>query len=779
MGLGDGLSLLFRIKADGSQATAEMKKLNASVSRELRDIDRASSALKGNVGGLSGAFSALLNPTALLTGAGIAAGAALISMGKAAFDTAAELFDLSKQTGFEVETLSALKNAADTSGSSIQGMSAALGIFQKNMIAAANGNEKLSATFKTLKIDTADNELALRQAFTALMKMEPGAQQTAAAMQLFGRSGKDVLGVLKEMEGDLDGAIEKFDKMGILINTETAEAADRFGDEMLTLGKQAGAMAMRIGEFVIPTLRALVAVLGAVGQAAAWASEMMGGSFVDNALNAIKNSSPTMALMFATANVNKVMDKALGKGAAAPPTGGGGGGGGGKAGPDPRDAAIKASVEAAKFLQEKRIEDLNWEGVQAERAYKNQENALENHQTVIEIFTEQSIRLANERYNAEIDLINAELIALQTSGKKAADIKQRMLELDFESVKALNKLNEEVGKLQDDLERNQSEAAFAVITREEKMREEADKRVIDRIEREVENETVSRRVGEMAIADVVQEGFRRRKDILEKELEVFAVSAERRAAINNDLILLEGERASAAEQASQRIIAAIAAEAGARMEKAQPSPTDPESGIGGKIEDMIGPPPNIEPHLNVLQTLGDAYSSTMGGIADGMGQMVQNWVLLGNASGVNMKKMVASVLAGVAAQAAVQAVYELALGIAALTPWGAVLYGPAPLHFKSAALFASIAAVAGIAGRAVAGGSFADSGPVAGNAAKSVGGASQLKPNPRDQNRTAGEVVHVFEIRPTEAFIIKTATENIQKNGTLRQVLSNETLATT
>lgn len=101
-----------------------------------------------------------------------------------------------------------------------------------------------------------------------------------------------------------------------------------------------------------------------------------------------------------------------------------------------------------------------------------------------------------------------------------------------------------------------------------------------------------------------------------------------------------------------------------------------------------------------------AVGAVVNGLAQGVGQLVQNWVLMGNQADVSMQKMLASVLASVASQAAVQAVLFTAYGIAALTPWGAAIYGPAPAWFEAAALMAGIAVTTGLAGRAVAGSSF-------------------------------------------------------------------------
>lgn len=107
-----------------------------------------------------------------------------------------------------------------------------------------------------------------------------------------------------------------------------------------------------------------------------------------------------------------------------------------------------------------------------------------------------------------------------------------------------------------------------------------------------------------------------------------------------------------------------------------------------------------------LQRLGEIGANSFNMMADALGSLVENWVLYGEMSGQNAKKALASALAMAAGQATVHAIMETAAGIAALTPWGAAYFGPAAFHFKSAAMFAAIAAGTAFAGRAVAGDSF-------------------------------------------------------------------------
>lgn len=111
---------------------------------------------------------------------------------------------------------------------------------------------------------------------------------------------------------------------------------------------------------------------------------------------------------------------------------------------------------------------------------------------------------------------------------------------------------------------------------------------------------------------------------------------------------------------------------------------------------------------STMQELGAIGADSFNQLAGAIGSTVEQWVLYGDMSGQSARKAIASALAAASAQATVSAIMETAYGIAALTPWGAMLYGPAPFHFKSAALFAAVAAGTGLIGRGVAGDSFAN-----------------------------------------------------------------------
>lgn len=105
---------------------------------------------------------------------------------------------------------------------------------------------------------------------------------------------------------------------------------------------------------------------------------------------------------------------------------------------------------------------------------------------------------------------------------------------------------------------------------------------------------------------------------------------------------------------------------------------------------------------SVYKDMGSLVGGIVSGMIEGVGGLVEAWVLYGELGPDAVKKMLAQVLASISAEAAVLAIFELAKGFAALF----LNPAEAAAHFKAAALFGTVAVGAGLAGRAVAGDSF-------------------------------------------------------------------------
>jgi mevalonate pyrophosphate decarboxylase len=139
-----------------------------------------------------------------------------------------------------------------------------------------------------------------------------------------------------------------------------------------------------------------------------------------------------------------------------------------------------------------------------------------------------------------------------------------------------------------------------------------------------------------------------------------------------------------------------------------------------------------------------------------------------------MRKILAQALASIAAEAAVNAIKELALGFATL------FFNPAEsaAHFTAAGLWASIGGVAALAGRAVAGDLFKQKDSNSGSGSGTRGATGQV--NPVTLSRNAGTAPQIstqriiLEVQSNDSHIVKVVGANYNSGGKLRQIIIND-----
>lgn len=212
----------------------------------LRKISGATDDLKGRWGGLIGVLGA---------GGSVAY---LTSLVKQSVDAADRLNELKAITGVSVQTLSALQLAAANSGIDIERLAGGINKMQRAMIEARDGNVALATTFKALGVDinggTKEALYAIAEAFET---MPEGAQKTALAMQIFGKSGAELIPFLNNGAEGLREMEELAAKLGLTITDETAASADRFADVLGIMGQQSKGLGNELMRQLLPTLEGL------------------------------------------------------------------------------------------------------------------------------------------------------------------------------------------------------------------------------------------------------------------------------------------------------------------------------------------------------------------------------------------------------------------------------------------------------------------------------------------------------------------------------------------
>lgn len=193
-----------------------------------------------------------------------AAAAASVYLVKASIDAMDEMSKLAQQTGTTVESLSALSFAADLSGVSNAELGSALVKLTKNMSDAAVGTGIAVEGFSALGISVKNSDGSLKASDAVLTEIaekfagfKDGAEKTALAVNLFGRSGAQLIPLLNSGADGLQEMKEEAQKLGLILDTTTSKAAEDFNDNLTRITASIKGLANTAASELLPTLNDL------------------------------------------------------------------------------------------------------------------------------------------------------------------------------------------------------------------------------------------------------------------------------------------------------------------------------------------------------------------------------------------------------------------------------------------------------------------------------------------------------------------------------------------
>jgi hypothetical protein len=265
-----------------AQADAALAKASKSADSFADDIDRAGSsglkfnelsgilaALPGPLGNIAGRFSgiasaaeglnrvfngglragfaslgttlvSLVNPITASIAAFGALSAGSVAVGRSLVQLEGEverLGQLADRLGVSFNFVQVLEAAADETGSSVEALGGSFTKFLRTVNEARNGTKSAVAAFKDLRISAddvrdGDPEALFTRTAEALLRLPDPAQRTATAMALFGKSGAELLPVLKQ----LGTAAIDLERIGGALTEQQRADLDAFGDAMDRVG---------------------------------------------------------------------------------------------------------------------------------------------------------------------------------------------------------------------------------------------------------------------------------------------------------------------------------------------------------------------------------------------------------------------------------------------------------------------------------------------------------------------------------------------------------------
>lgn len=698
--------LKYIIDADGRRAKSELKSVDDHIARMGGSMSSTTGLSVTQLNALGIAAGVAAAGVASIALAGIAVGRQLFDLSKQAADFGSEIFDASEKTGLAAESISAMKFAADQSGSSLEQVTSGIAKFSKTVGAAADGSKQAAANLKALGLEPQealnDLDAALAKVMKRIVDAKPGVEQMTLAQKAFGKSGADLLPFLKSFDGDLEGLIKRAKELGVTIDDEAARAADEFGDQLDTLSAQFAGVGRTIGSAFMPIFMQMATATSDWAVRNKGEIERWSGAFAGMARGVINDLGSIVSFVQQNRQVfdfarfmlespftklARVAGTAVGQRWAGQNRAGGLTGGMAAStgllalGNDDTDAGTRGGRSSADAAAERAARE-------AERMAQREVAAgirLEqnNFRTITELFkqAQEDFRAAFEKG----DISESEFL------QKTNSAIVRYADNIGMSIRQMEMLEDQT-------------VSTMTATEQQLLKAEQAERRKDAADRGRLEFTKNKTTAEEVFNERVKEGA----DLM-----------IRQAATANDLYKQEMATLEVLEKQNEERREATRL----LFEQAIGPDAGPQSSIQGIFQDGIFGSLGIDTMqteadvvMDIYGRMGAMVGNVAGQMAQGVGAMVEQWVLYGTAGPDAIRKMTAAVLGNLAAQATVEAIMELARGFAALanpfTAW------QAPMHFKAAALFGVVAAGAALAGRAIAGDSFKDKG------SSSAGGSS-------------------------------------------------------
>jgi len=216
-----------------------------SIKRNLGDLGKAARSINGLLGTLGLAVSA----------------AGLGAMVKASLDSADSLSKLSQRVGITVESLSTLIPVADLAGVSGEKFEGGLRKLATRMLDAATGSDEAARSFAAIGVAIQNQDGTLRATDQVLLDltdrfkaMPDGAEKTALAVDLFGKSGADLIPFLNQGRDGVEALTTELQALGVQIGGDTAVQAEVFNDSLAKVRLAISSIGNRVIEAFLPAM---------------------------------------------------------------------------------------------------------------------------------------------------------------------------------------------------------------------------------------------------------------------------------------------------------------------------------------------------------------------------------------------------------------------------------------------------------------------------------------------------------------------------------------------
>ncbi len=230
----------------------------ADAQRQLEIVvsakDNASKTID-KIGSIAGGAFKIVTAAAATAGAAVAAFAVKSVLEFSSTGDAVE--KMAERTGLAAESVSALRVAADASGTSIETVEGAVKKMQLNMAKAADGTTNLDGVLKALHISAKDFVASSpAQQFetlgNAISKVGDTTERTVLSVQAFGKSGTDLLPLFQDGTFSMAEWSKKAQELGVSFTDVAANNAAALNDALGELKMAFSGLSLEVGTRLAP-----------------------------------------------------------------------------------------------------------------------------------------------------------------------------------------------------------------------------------------------------------------------------------------------------------------------------------------------------------------------------------------------------------------------------------------------------------------------------------------------------------------------------------------------
>lgn len=227
--------------------------------------------LKAAAGQLKAFGGKVRNIGAAVTGAGFALAAPLAIATRQFSSFGDAIAKASRRTGIATETLSALSFAAEQSGADIEAVEKGVRTMQRSIFDLGLGLSTSVDAFDALGLSLKDVKgLSPEEQFAkisdAIAAIEDPSKKAAVAMKVFGRAGTALIPLMDSGGDAILRLVEDARELGIVLDKDTAAAAERLTDAMNRVKTVIKGTALAVGASLAPSLSEISDAITGIGK---------------------------------------------------------------------------------------------------------------------------------------------------------------------------------------------------------------------------------------------------------------------------------------------------------------------------------------------------------------------------------------------------------------------------------------------------------------------------------------------------------------------------------